>query len=338
MRVLIVKTSSLGDLIHAFPALTDAAAAHPGMEFHWLVEEAFAAVPAWHPAVERVLPIALRRWRRSPWKSLRSGEPAHLRRQLKAGGYDLVIDAQGLLKSALPACLAGATVAGYDRRSIREPLAASFYHRRLAVSRELHAIERIRRLFALALGYDLPGTAPDYGLARPTEERERTLLFLHGTTWPSKHWPEAYWIELARLAREAGYRVEWPWHGDAERRRAERLCGESGAGELLPALDLDGLKARLARAAGVVGVDSGLAHVAAALGTPAVTLYGPTRTGLTGAVGPRQRNLESDLDCAPCLKRQCPRPGRGRVEPACFEALAPERAWKALQAQMEGCP
>ncbi len=337
MKVLLVKTSSLGDLIHTFPALTDAARARPGIRFHWLVEEAFTAVPAWHPAVEAVVPIALRRWRRNPWRALRSGEPAALRRRLKTAGHDLVIDAQGLLKSALPARLSGAPVAGYDRRSIREPLAAAFYHRRLAVSRGLHAIERIRRLFALALEYELPATAPDYGLGGRVAVREPVVVLLHGTTWPSKHWPETFWIELARLAREAGYRVEWPWHGDAERRRAERLCRESGAGELLPALDLEGLKARLARAAGAVGVDSGLAHLAAALGTPAVTLYGPTRTGLTGAVGPCQRNLQSDLHCAPCLKRQCPRPGRGRVEPACFETLSPARVWGALEERMESC-
>ncbi len=334
MRVLIVKTSSLGDLIHTFPALTDAVAARPEVEFHWLVEEAFTAVPAWHPAVARTIPIAWRRWRRSLWKSFRSGDPSRLRHLLKSGGYDLAIDAQGLLKSALPARLAGAPVAGYDRRSVREPLAALFYQRRHAVPRGLHAIERMRRLFALALEYPPPATAPDYGLERPGGERERTLLFLHGTTWPSKLWPEAHWIELARLAGEAGYQVEWPWHGEEERRRAERLRRESGSGELLPPSDLEGLKARLARAAGAVGVDSGLAHLAAALDTPAVTLYGPTRTGLTGAVGPRQRNLESDLGCAPCLKRNCPRPGRGRLEPACLDRLEPEQVWKALRERM----
>ncbi len=338
MKVLLVKTSSLGDLIHSFPALTDAAAALPGIRFHWLVEEAFRQVPAWHPAVEKVLPIALRRWRRAPLVAWRSGEIKAVRRALVGERYDLVIDAQGLLKSAWPARWAGAPVAGYDRRSIREPLASRFYHRRHPVSRQLHAIERIRRLFAQALDYSFPSTPPDYGIAQKEARRDRTLLFLHGTTWPSKLWPERYWIELARLAGEAGYRVAWPWHGEAERERATRLRAESGVGELLPPMDLNGLKARLETAAGAVGVDSGLAHIAAALGTPAVTLYGPTRTALTGAVGPRQQNLESNLACAPCLKHSCPRPGQGLVEPACFESLSPQRVWRALEARMADFP
>ena len=109
-------------------------------------------------------------------------------------------------------------------------------------------------------------------------------------------------------------------------------------GELLPPLDLDELKSRLERSAGAVGVDSGLAHVAAAVGTPAVTLYGPTHTGLTGAIGPCQQNLESSLACAPCLARVCPRPGQGSVEPGCFESLPPQRVWQQLQDQMERCP
>jgi heptosyltransferase-1 len=258
-----------------------------------------------------------------------------LRHRLRERQYDLVIDAQGLLKSAWPARWAGAPVAGYDRRSIREPLASLFYQHRFSVSRELHAIERIRRLFAHALGYPLPEAAPDYGLAGESPGRGRTLLFLHGTTWPSKLWPESYWIELARLAKRAGYRVAWPWHGETERARAQRLQA-SGGGELLPELDLDGLRARLLGAAGAVGVDSGLAHLAAALGTPAVTLYGPTRTGLTGAAGARQRNLESTLDCAPCLRRNCPYPGKGEVEPACFELLTPEIVWQTLMRGVEG--
>ncbi len=337
MKVLLVKTSSLGDLIHSFPALTDAAAALPGLRCHWLVEEAFQQVPAWHPVVERVWPIALRRWRRAPWRAWRSGEVRALRRALAEQKYDLVIDAQGLLKSAWPARWAEAPVAGYDRHSIREPLVASFYHHRYAVSRQLHAIERIRRLIAQALGYPLPQGDPDYGLVKSEGERQPSLLFLHGTTWPSKLWPESYWIELARLAGAAGYQVAWPWHGEAEHARAQRLRQASGVGELLSPLDLDELKTRLERAAGVVGVDSGLAHVAAAVGTPAVTLYGPTHTGLTGAIGPCQQNLESTLTCAPCLERICPRPGQGVVEPGCFESLSPEQVWRCLQQQMERC-
>lgn len=337
MRVLIVKTSSLGDLVHTFPAVTDAARAVPGIEFHWLVEEALQEVPAWHPAVTRVVPVALRRWRRQWTRAWRAGELGRFRRSMRQDGYDLVIDAQGLLKSALPARLAGAPVAGYDYGSIREPLASFFYHLRFAVSRELHAIERIRRLFSLALGYPRPETPPDYGLAAAGGERDRELIFLHGTTWPSKHWPEDSWAELARLALAQGYRVRWPWYSAEERARAERLMGKAG-GELLPKLDLTDLRDRLARAVGVVGVDTGLAHVAAAVGVPAVTLYGPTRTGLTGASGPAQRNLVADYPCAPCLRRTCSLPEETRLYPPCFASLAPEKVWEALLEQIDSQP
>ncbi len=333
MRVLIVKTSSLGDLIHTFPAITDAVSARKELEFHWLVEEAFQEVPGWHPAVSRTIPIALRRWRKQWFHAWRNGEPGKLRGQLKGGGYDLVIDAQGLLKSALPARMAGTEVAGYDSRSIREPLASFFYQHRYSVGREQHAIERIRRLFALSLGYAPPRTPVEYGLELPRAGKDASLVFLHGTTWPSKQWPEGYWIELAGLAAEAGFEVLWPWYSDEERVRAERLCGQGG-GRLLERLGLTGMRDCLAAVSGVVGVDTGLAHLAAAVGTPAVTLYGPTRTELTGAAGDRQKNLSVEFKCAPCMRKRCNR--KGEVVPPCFATLPPGRVWQVLQAQMGG--
>ncbi len=334
MRVLVVKTSSLGDLIHTFPALTDARRALPGIEFHWLVEEAFIEVPAWHPAVSRVLPIALRRWRRNWRKAWGSGQLRAFRQMLGQDSYDLVIDAQGLLKSALPARWARGPRAGYDRHSIREPLASLFYARRYAVSRQLHAVERVRRLFSSALEYALPETAPDFGLADASVNRNRQLVFLHGTTWPSKHWPLAWWVELTRMAAEQGYEVGFPWHEPEERLHAEKIIARAEHGELLRRMGLSDMKSCLRQAAGVVGVDTGLAHLAAALDTPAVTLYGATAPGLTGAVGRRQLNLSVDYDCAPCMKRNCTYHGQAVVTPPCYETLSPERVWIALRQQM----
>lgn len=341
MHVLLVKTSSLGDLIHTFPALTDARRALPDVRFDWLVEEAFREVPAWHPAVDRVLTYALRRWRRDWRRSWRRGEFAAFDAELRRDRYDQVLDAQGLLKSALPAWRARGPVAGLDRRSAREPLASRLYRQRIGVPRDLHAIERNRRLFAAALGYGVPTGSADYGLHFPVvrEPEHPRLVLLHGTTWPSKHWPEPYWAELADLAGRAGFAVELPWGGPEDRLRAERIIGAAGHGQLLPQLGLTRLAERLACATGVVGVDSGLAHLAAALGTPAVTLYGPTRTGLTGALGPHQCNLQADFACAPCMQRDCtfaadaagiPRP----LRPPCFGRLPPARVWEALRAQM----
>ncbi len=338
MRVLLVKTSSLGDLIHSFPALTDASAALPSVRFDWLVEESFAEVPAWHPAVAEVIPIALRRWRRDWRKAWRSGELRAFAAGLRKTPYDLVLDAQGLIKSAVPALLARGKSAGLDSRSAREGLAALFYSRRFAVAREQHAITRVRQLFAQALGYPAPTTAADFGLrfSHAHAADAPRLVLLHGTTWPSKHWPEAYWAQLARIAAAAGFEVVLPWGDPDDRLRAERIIGAAGVGTLLPRQGLTELARALAAASGVVGVDSGLAHLAAAVGTPAVTLYGPTRTGLTGATGPRQANLSAEFSCAPCMRRECDYQGDSAVEPACFQSLPPDLVFARLTAQIEG--
>lgn len=336
MRVLLVKTSSLGDLIHTFPALSDARRANPDIRFDWLVEEGFGEVPGWHAAVEHVIPIALRRWRRNWRRAWRAGDIVAFGRRLREHRYDLVLDAQGLIKSALPARWAHGPLAGFDRASAREPLASLLYRRRFAVARGQHAVSRTRQLFAAALDYPLPAGDADYGLRFSTTRAadDRRIVLLHGTTWASKHWPEPYWAELAHIAAAGGYRVQLPWGDPDDRLRAERIISAAGSGELLPRQSLTDLARGLATAVGVVGVDSGLAHLAAAVGAPAVTLYGPTRTDLTGALGRRQKNLAAVFDCAPCMRRDCTFDGDTSVKPACFEQLDPRRVFAALRSQM----
>lgn len=336
MKVLIVKTSSLGDLIHTLPAVSDASAAIPGIRFDWVAEEAFAEVPAWHPAVERVIPVAIRRWRKAWIRSWRSGEIRAFRKDLCRRDYDLVIDAQGLYKSALLAQMARGVPVGLDADSAREPGAARLYQRSIKVARDRHAIERVRSLFARALGYPMPETEPDYGIRQTidTEPDRPYLVFLHGTTWVTKLWPLEYWVGLAGIAASAGFRILLPWGSEDERERAEQIIGRSGQGELLPRLSLGEMKDRLTGAAGVVGVDSGLAHLAAALSLPAVALYGPTKTDLTGAIGRLQTNLQAEFPCAPCMQKGCNYPGPAAVTPACFGSLQPQAVWEALQEQM----
>lgn len=346
MRVLVVKTSSLGDVVHTLPALTDAAAALPGVRFDWVVEEAFAEIPAWHPAVERVIPIALRRWRKGWIKAWGSGEIGCFRSELRRERYDLIIDAQGLFfKSALVGLQAQGPRTGYDRASARDPWVAWTYNRCHAVAREQHAIARVRQLFAQALGYVLPVTGPDFGLAdiplaanegRPLERSSPSVLFLHGTTWPTKHWPLSYWGELIELANRGGFEVLLPWGNDEEKARAENLAANAVDAWVLPRMGLSALAQEFRHVAGVVGLDSGLSHLAAAIGAPGVTLYGPTRTDLTGVMGDRHRNLEADFACAPCMRRFCNYRGAAAVQPACFESLPPQRVWQALQEQMGG--
>ncbi|EST17665.1 lipopolysaccharide heptosyltransferase I [Pseudomonas putida S610] len=344
MRVLIIKTSSLGDVIHTLPALTDAAHAIPGIRFDWVVEEGFAEIPSWHPAVDQVIPVAIRRWRKHLWQTVRSGEWKAFKQRLRERQYDLVIDAQGLVKSAWLTRYVKAPVAGLDRYSAREGWASRFYDRRLSVAVGQHAVERVRQLFAMALAYDLPEGIGRYGL-----DLERLQLppaapyvvFLHGTTWATKHWPEAYWRELAERMGRRKLEVRLPWGNPAEKARAERIAQGLSHCQVLPKLNLAGVARVLAAAKACVAVDTGLGHLAAALDVPTLSLFGPTNPGLTGAYGRTQIHQASDWPCAPCLQKKCTykpsaedlrRNDLNREWPLCFTRLNPEHVASRLSA------
>lgn len=330
MRVLLVKMSSLGDVVHALPALTDAAA--HGISFDWVVEEAFAPIAERHPAVRRVIPIAWRRWRRSLLRSHR--QLADFTRDLRRDDYDLVLDAQGLWKSALVSRLAGgAVVAGFDRHTAREGSAASLYRRRLSVPRNQHAVDRLRQLFAAALGYRVAGPA-DAGLQNVPDARSdpaaRICVLCHGTTWSSKHWPVAMWQQLAGELQKLDYQLHVPAGTPEELRRAWRIVECAGpSASVLDRPSLAELMTLLASASLVVGVDSGLAHLAGALGAPTVVMYGSTDAELTGCRGPRVSNLQASLACSPCRARACAYRGAPQlfgetaVTPACYASLPP---------------
>jgi heptosyltransferase I len=343
MRVLVIKTTSLGDVIHTLPAITDAARALPGIRFDWVVEEGFAEIPAWHPAVERVIPVAVRRWRKNLWQTLRSGEWRAFKQRISDTRYDLIIDAQGLIKSAWLSRYARGPVAGLDKESAREPMASHFYQRKLNVPWGQHAVERTRQLFGQALGYRVPEGLGDYGLAPQAVALQGVqvpyLVFLHGTTWVTKHWPERYWRELAELASAAGFQIKLPWGSLEEQARAQRIAEGLEAAQVLPRLPLAKIAEVLSGAKACVAVDTGLGHLAAALDVPTLSLFGPTNPGFTGAYGHAQRHLASDFACAPCLRKTCnyqPTPDDARrfdlstEQPLCFTRLAPD----AVMAQL----
>ncbi|MEX0741124.1 MAG: lipopolysaccharide heptosyltransferase I [Pseudohongiella sp.] len=353
MHILIVKTSSLGDVIHTLPAVSDAARAIPGIRIDWVVEEAFAEIPAWHPAVDRVIPVAIRRWRKNWWHNLFGGEVQHFRQLLKQSRYDLIIDAQGLLKSALVSRQARGPVSGLDKDSIKEPVASRFYHQRHAVPKAEHAVQRVRQLFARSLGYAFDASALDYGIVLPstrlnaeTADERPNLMFLHGTTWDSKHWPEVYWRELARMASDMGYQVKLPWGSADEQERALRLAQGLAGVQVLPRMSLSALARELSASAGVVAVDTGLGHLAAALNCPTVSIYGATNPFLSGTFGYHQLQLKSDLPCSPCMRRQCHYQGQPLtdttdsgesfvVTPACYRSAPPAAVLAHLQRMME---
>jgi heptosyltransferase-1 len=290
MHILVVKTSSLGDLVHMLPALSDAAKVIPGLQVDWVAEESFAAVPAWHPAVGRVIPVAIRRWRKSLLSKATWRELGAARTVLRETNYAAVIDSQGLLKSAVLARLARGEHWGYDRHSIREPLAALTYNWRAGVPRDLHAIERNRRLLAAALGYGMEDLPLDYGLAGLTERIsippiEMPLSFvlaLHGTSRVDKEWSESNWITVGHALAQHGRSLLLPWGNVREKERAERIAAAVPTAQVLPRLGLDELAVIIARADAVLGVDTGLMHVAAALRKPGLALFPATLPALTG--------------------------------------------------------
>ena len=282
--ILFIKTSSLGDVIHHMPALTEARKARPQARFTWLVEEAFAPLVALHPAVGKVVPVAWRRWRKSIYAPATLGEITGSLRAIRAPRYDEIVDSQGLLRTAIIARLAQGRRHGYDTASVREPLAAMFYDVRHRVSRDLHAVERNRILSGLALGYT-PQGAPDFGLdrARFPASSERYAVLLHATAEPRKLWPEANWIALGKALGDLTLIL--PWGTQAERMRSERLAAALPRARVPERAPLDKVARLIAGAQFVVGVDTGLMHLAAALGVPLVAIFAGSEPGLTGPVG-----------------------------------------------------
>lgn len=289
MRVLLVKTSSLGDVIHNLPVVSDLQRHVPGIEIDWCVEAGFADMPRLHPGVRRVMPVAVRRWRKALFQGRTWQEIGAFRRAVSGETYDLVLDTQGLVKSALLARWANGPLAGYDANSIREPLAARFYARRYAVSRAMHAVDRNRALAGAALGY-VPEGPPDYGLVAPVQSfdwcpSDPYVVLLTATSRDDKLWPEAHWLDLGAALHARGLKVILPAGNPVERARAARLAAALPNAVAAPPLGLPALATVLAGAQAVVGVDTGLTHLAVALDVPTVALYTATDPGLTGVLG-----------------------------------------------------
>ena len=287
-RVLIVKTSSLGDVVHNLPVVSDIAAAFPQARIDWVVEEGFAALPALHPAVTRTIPVAVRRWRKACWLAETHRELRAFLKALRAERYDAILDTQGLLKSALIARAARGRRYGLDWASSREPLSV-LYDRAFDIPRRQPAVERNRILASRALGYT-PAARVSYGIAADRVGHSwlpagRYAALIHSTSAASKLWPEEHWVALGRALRERGVAALLPWGSPPERERSERLRDAIPGAIVPPKLSLHDLASVLGGAGCAAGVDTGLTHLAGALGVPTVGIYTATDPLLTGLYG-----------------------------------------------------
>ena len=294
-RILLVKTTSLGDVIHCLPAASDIAVHFPRASLDWVVEETYVDVVRLHPAVGRVLPVALRRWRKHLLGRDTRDELIAFRRMLGSEPYDRVIDVQGLIKSALLARMARGEHHGLDRASAREALAALTYQRRHAVPWTLDAVARNRILVGAALGY-VPRSLPDYGIHVDPGGFDwlapgRYCVCLTGTTDAAKLWPEERWRELGVMINAAGMRCVLSHGTEAEMQRARRLQSVIGDALVTPSLGLSEMARLLAGATLAVGVDTGLTHLAGALGRPTIGIYCGTSPRATGVIAASARNV-----------------------------------------------
>ena len=294
--ILFIKTSSLGDVIHHMPAITEARRNCPHARFSWMVEEAFAPLVGLHPAVDEVIPVASRRWRKELHRPATWHEMRTFVTKLRARTYQEIVDSQGLARTAVIAKLARGRRHGYDARSVRERPASRFYDVTHRVEPGLHAIVRNRMLTALALGYALdagPDLGLDFGLDRaalagPASPGPSTApygVLLHATARRAKEWPEKYWIETGRMLIGRGFELVVPWGTRAEQDRSARIAAALGNAQVPERRRLDEVARLLAGAAFVIGVDTGLLHLAAALGVPLVGIFVGSEPDLTGPLG-----------------------------------------------------
>lgn len=290
LQILLVKTSSMGDVIHNLPVIADILAHYPEAKFDWMVEEGFAEIPRLHPNVRNVIPVAVRRWRKSifscdTWREIRD-----LKIRLKHTHYDAIIDTQGLLKSAVLAKFAQGELHGMNYDSAREPFASLFYKHQYPVDRNQHAVQRNRVLAALALQYPIPKSLPDYGLGNSSGQQNKLelphnyVVFLHGTSRDSKLWPAPHWVTLAEKLKQFNLQVLLPWSNPSEENRAKEIAAKSSNVRVLPKLKLTTLAGILADSTLNIGVDTGLMHLSTALNKPSIAIYTDTNPVFTGVL------------------------------------------------------
>ncbi len=297
-KVLITKLASMGDLVHLLPALTDAKKNCPGISFDWIIDKNFHEIASWHPSIDKIIQTNHRQWRKKLSQKSTFKEIHRMIQEVKKTDYDLVIDAHGNFKTAILSLFAKGPLVGFSGSSIPEWGAHFFYKKKAKVFKKNHAIEKLRSLFAFALGYEMPNNEPSYEinenqLIKPNIDLPSSFILVAPiTSHPSKLWTESNWKELIEKLTQSNYFIVIPGGNEQELKRAKRLVLNEKV-IALPKLPLGQVAYIIQKAKAMISLDTGLSHIAAALGTPNITLYGPTDPLLTGTKGKNQRHIKT---------------------------------------------
>lgn len=352
MRILIVKTSSMGDVIHTLPAITELGDKIKDITIDWVVEDSFIDIPKYHKYINKIIPVATRKWRKNLFCKKNRNEIKSFLQNLRSEYYDYVIDAQGLLKSVLISKFARAKLShGLDAMSARGKYIDWLYDRTYNVKRNMHAIYRLKLLFAKIFNYQADLEKINYGLDLLNQTKSNLndffttpyLVFLHCTTWESKKWPKEHWLDLTELAIKSGYNVLFNSGNPEEYHVAQQFVG--GLSEkiysnnhsralAMPPQSIENLMKIISNSQAVVSVDTGLGHLAAALDKPGVGLFGATDPALTGFLSDKFYNFKSGFDCSPCLLRKCNKLNSRESYPPCYKELSSAKIWEALEGRI----
>lgn len=287
-KILIIKSSSMGDVVHALPVAYDIKSHFPGARLDWVVEESFADIPALSPYVDRRITTAFRRWRKNLLKSDTRSEVREVMRELSGEHYDVVIDLQGLMRSALVARWCSTRTVGYSKDTIREPLASYLYTETRAVPESLRPVRRYRTMAAEVLGYSIDADKPRYGLRVPPVPPSGVAgpyaLLAVNTSRPEKLWPQARWVQVAQALAEDGLQSVFIWGSDEEHRRVQEIASAVPGAVVMPRSSIRAIAEAIAGARCLLGVDTGFTHLGAALAVPSVGIIVGTSAELFSLV------------------------------------------------------
>ena len=289
----------MGDLMHALPAITEAKHQINNITFDWVVDKSFSSVPKWHPSVENTIETNHREWKLNLFSSQSRNEMKKVLNRIDESEYDLIIDMQNNLKSAFLSFMCNSSVTGLDAKSAREYPAHLAYKKKIMVPKAMHAIQRQKQLLASALGYKTDIENTDYGISKANFKKpldmpsNKYAICVQNASWITKQWPIESWKELLRILEKRDINLLFPSGNQEEFDRANEICSVSEKALALEVLPLNEIAFLIDHSEFTLCSDTGLAHLSAVVGTPSLTLYGPTDTRLIGTYGENQNHFVS---------------------------------------------